>query len=231
MRKFYQLKNAFRAAFPVTLPVFAGFTVLGIAYGILMSSKGYGPLWILLYSALAFGGSMQFVAITFMTGSFEPLQVFLLTIMVNARHLFYGLSMLGKYSGLEIYKFPTIFMMCDESFAINSSVEVPPHVEKKHFYFAVSFLDWLYWISAGIVGGLIGKLLTMEIKGLDFALTALFVVLFIEQLKSKRNAICGILGVTAAIISIFAFGSGNMVIPSMCMIFAALLFGRKFLCD
>jgi len=222
---------AFKPAFMASIPVLTGFTVLGMAYGILVATKGYGPFWTIAYSAFCFCGSMQFVAIPFMVGEFKPLYVFLLAFMVNARHLFYALSMLEKYKGAGKLKFFLIYWMCDETFAINSSSEIPEGVDPHKFYFIVSILDWIYWINGGIIGNLLGHVMTINTKGLDFALTALFVVLFIEQLKTKRNAICGIIGAVAAIISIIVFGPEKLVIPAMIIVLACLLMGRNKLCD
>lgn len=225
------LKKAIKAAFPATIPVLTGYMVLGIAYGILMSTKGYGPLWTCLFSACCFCGSMQFCAIPFLVGEFQPVYVFLLALMVNARHLFYALSMLEKYSGTGKLKWLCIYMMSDETFAINSTVEVPEDVDKGHFYAAVSVMDWSYWVIASVIGNVVGHLITFNTAGLDFALTALFVVLFMEQLKNSRSAVCGIIGVVATLISLVIFGSDSLIIPAMIMIFAALLAGRRKLCD
>ncbi|MCQ2405674.1 MAG: AzlC family ABC transporter permease [Oscillospiraceae bacterium] len=226
-----RVEKALRAAFPASFPVLTGFFVLGLAYGLLMSSKGYGPLWILLYSSVCFCGSMQFAAIPFMIGEFRPLYVLLLSIMVNARHLFYGISMLEKYKGTGKLKPFLIYCMCDETFAINSSSSIPDDTDASFFYFFVTLFDWLYWIIAGVLGGLIGQLIKINTTGLDFALTALFVVLFIEQLKSRKNAICGVAGVVAAAAALFVFGGDKFVIPAMLVILAILLGGRKKLCD
>ena len=141
--KHQALRGAFRAAFPQTIPVFTGFLILGIAYGVLMQSKGYGVQWAVLMSALAFSGSMQFVAITLLTTVFDPLQALLMSLMVNARHLFYGISMLEKYRGLGKVRAFLIFSLCDETFSIVSSVEPPEGVERKYFYLFISLLDYL----------------------------------------------------------------------------------------
>lgn len=224
-------RRAFKPAFTASIPVLTGFTVLGMAYGILVATKGYGPLWAIAYSALCYCGSMQFIAIPFMVGDFKPLYVFLLAIMVNARHLFYGLSMLEKYKGAGKLKFFLIYWMSDETFAINSTAEVPEDVNPHKFYFTVSILDWFYWINGSLWGNVLGHLIKINTTGLDFALTALFVVLFIEQLKTKRNAICGIVGAVAAVVSLLIFGADNLVIPAMVIVLASLLMGRNKLCD
>lgn len=223
--------RALSAAFPHTLPVFAGFLVLGIAYGMLMLDKGYGPGWSVLMSAVAFCGSMQFVAITLLTTVFQPLEALILSILVNARHLFYGLSMLGKYKGFGKVKAFLIYTLCDETFSIVSSVNPPEDVEPKYFYLSISLLDYLYWVCGSLIGGLIGNWMPFDMKGLDFALTALFVVLFIEQMKKRDNWLLGLIGIGCALISRLVFGAANMVLPALAIILIALLAGRKKQCN
>ena len=196
--------RAFKAAFPYTIPVLTGFAALGIAYGLLMASNGYGVLWALLMSA-----------------------AFLLNLMINARHLFYGLSMLGKYKGLGKKRFFLIFALCDETFSVVSSVDPPEDVDKGLFYFFITFLDYFYWSAATVAGALIGGMITFDTTGLDFVLTALFVVLFMEQMKKKENRSYGMIGIAGAVIATMIFGAGNMVIPSMIIIMAVLLFMGK----
>lgn len=223
-------RAALRAAFPVTVPVMTGFLCLGLAYGVLMQSKGYGPLWSVLMSAVAFGGSMQFVAITLLTSAFDPLQAFLLSVMVNARHIFYGLSLLGKYRGLGRVRGFLIYTLCDETFSLVSSLEPPEHVERRDFYFWISLLDYSYWIIGTALGGLVGGLVPFDTTGMDFALTALFVVLFLEQWYHRENQPVGVVGILCAAAALALFGPDNLVIPAMFLILLVLLGGRKRLC-
>lgn len=224
-------KKAFSAAFPHTIPVLTGFLVLGMAYGVLMQTKGYGTMWAVLMSAIAFCGSMQFVAITLLTVAFNPLQAFLLSIMVNARHLFYGISMLEKYKGLGKVRAFLIFTLCDETFSISSSVTPPEDVDRKYFYLTISLMDYLYWVFGTFLGSVLGKLVTFNTKGLDFVLTALFVVLFLEQMKKSENRIFGLIGIVCTVIALVAFGASNLVIPAMILILLVLLVtGRKKIC-
>lgn len=219
--------RALRAAFPVTIPVLTGFLCLGLAYGLLMQTKGYGPLWSTLMSAIAFGGSMQFVAVTLLTTAFDPIQAFLLSVMVNARHMFYGLSMLEKYRGLGKVRGFLIYVLCDETFSLVSTVEPPEDVERKDFYFCISLLDYLYWVTATALGGLLGSFLTFDTTGMDFALTALFVVLFLEQWRKPENRPAGVVGILCAAGSLLVFGADNMVIPAMVLVLAVLLGARR----
>ena len=227
-KKFFR---ALAAAFPHTLPVLAGFLVLGIAYGMLMLEKGYGPQWSVLMSAVAFCGSMQFVAITLLTTVFRPVEAFILSLLVNARHLFYGLSMLDKYKGFGKVKAFLIYTLCDETFSIVSSVNPPEGIEPKYFYLGISLLDYLYWVTGTLLGGLLGGIMPFDMKGLDFALTALFVVLFIEQMKKRSYWLLGLIGIGCALLSRVVFGAENMVLPALAIILITLLAGRKKLCN
>ena len=224
-------QSALGAAFPVTIPVLTGFTCLGLAYGVLMETKGYGPLWATLMSAVAFGGSMQFVAITLLTTVFDPVQALLLSVMVNARHIFYGLSFLEKYKGLGRIRAFLIYTLCDESFSLISTVEPPEGVERKKFYTWISFLNYSYWVAATALGGLLGKFITFDTTGLDFALTALFVVLFMEQWKKRENRFAGVTGIVCAAAALAIFGADRMVVAAMVLILLVLLGGRKRICS
>ena len=230
MKEVASRRAALRAAFPATIPVMTGFLCLGLAYGVLMQSKGYGPLWSTLMSAVAFGGSMQFVAITLLTVAFDPIQAFLLSVMVNARHIFYGLALLDKYKGLGKVRAFLIYTLCDETFSLVSTLEPPPEADRKWYYFYVSLLDYIYWVVGTAAGGLLGALITFNTTGMDFALTALFVVLFLEQWKHRENRPAGVIGLACATVSLMVFGGENMVIPAMAMVLGVLLGGRRVLC-
>lgn len=223
-------KRALTAAFPHTIPVLTGFLILGSAYGMLMQVKGYGPLWSVLMSAIAFCGSMQYVAITLLTVAFNPIQAFLLSLMVNARHLFYGLSMITKYKGLGKKRLLMIFMLCDETFSIASSAEVPQDVDRGAFYLAISLLDYMYWVLGTLLGSVLGAFIRFDTTGLDFVLTAMFVVLFLEQMKNEQNRVSGIIGIVCTAAALFVFGADKLVIPAMILILVILLAGRKKIC-
>ena len=148
----HSITRAVRAAFPHTVPILTGYLVLGAAYGLLMQTTGFGAPWVLLMSAVAYCGSMQFVAITLLAGAYDPLQALLMSLMVNARHLFYGVSMLGKYRGIGAVKPLLIYTMSDETFSVVSSVQPPADVPPSDFYLAVSLLDYFYWIAGSLLG-------------------------------------------------------------------------------
>ena len=218
---------AVKAAFPHTIPIMTGYLAVGLAYGVLMASKGYGFLWSGFVSAFAFCGSMQYVAITLLTTAFDPLQAFILSLMVNARHLFYGVSLLEKYRGIGSAKPVLIYLLCDETFSIISSVEPPEGVRPGNFYLAISVLDYLYWVGGTLLGSLAGQFIRFDTTGLDFALTGLFVVLFIEQVSNPKNRASGVVGLGCSVAALALFGADRLVIPAMILVLAALLIGRK----
>ena len=218
---------AFKAAFPHTIPVLTGFMFLGIAYGILMNSKGYGVGWTLLMSLFAFAGSAQYIAVTFLTTVFNPVYALLMTLIINARHLFYGISMLDKYKNAGRLKPYLIFGLCDETFSIVCSTEPPEGVNKNWFYFFVTLLDHLYWVAGSVIGGLLGAVVSFNTKGLDFVLTALFVVILTGQWRTRKNRLPAVIGVVCAVICLLLFGQSHFIIPAMLAILASLTLFRK----
>jgi 4-azaleucine resistance transporter AzlC len=223
-------RAAFLSAFPHTISVMTGYLALGIAYGVLMQINGYGAFWSVLMSLVAFCGSMQYAAISLLTSAFNPLQALLLSLTVNARHLFYGLSMLEKYQGLGKTRLFLIFSLSDETFSVSSSVLPPASVTRKLFYFWISFLDYLYWALGTLLGGLLGGLITFNTAGLDFVLTALFVVLFLEQLKTLTNFKSGLVGILCSLLCLIFLGADRFIIPSMILIITTLMIWRKRVC-
>lgn len=223
-------QTALRAALPATLPVMTGYLCLGMAFGLLMTAQGFSPIWPILMSLLIYGGSIQYASIGLLATAFDPVQGFLLSVMVNARHMFYGLSMLGKYQGMGRRKALLVSTLTDETFSLVSTLEPPEGVSQADFYGWISLLDYGYWAGGTVLGSLLGSVLTVNTTGMDFALTALFVVLFLEQWKKKENRPAGVIGVVCAAASLAVFGADRLVIPAMVLILAVLLGGRKKLC-
>lgn len=222
---------ALRAAFPATIPVLTGYLCIGMAYGLLMANAGYGVFWALLLSLLCYAGSMEFVAVSLLTAGFDPVQALLMALMINARHAFYGLSMLEKYRGTGWARPFLIFSLTDETFSLVSTLESPDGVTRRDFYFWISLLDYLYWQVGSVLGALIGGLLPFDTTGLDFALTALFIVLFLEQWRKKENRPAALIGLGCTAVSLAVVGADRLVIPAMVLILAVLLGGRNKLCD
>ena len=221
---------ALRAAFPATIPVLTGYLCIGMAYGLLMANAGYGVFWALLLSLLCYAGSMEFVAVSLLTAGFDPVQALLMALMINARHAFYGLSMLEKYRGTGPVRPVLICTLTDETFSLVSTLEPPEGVARRDFYFWISLLDYLYWQVGCTLGNAVGGLLTFDTTGLDFTLTALFIVLLLEQVKKKENRAAGIIGLVCTAASLVVFGPDNFLIPAMILLLAVLLGGRKRLC-
>ena len=223
--------GALRAAFPATIPVLTGYLCIGMAYGLLMANAGYGVFWALLLSLLCYAGSMEFVAVSLLTAGFDPVQALLMALMINARHAFYGLSMLEKYRGTGWARPFLIFSLTDETFSLVSTLEPPDGVTRRDFYFWISLLDYLYWQMGSVLGALIGGLLPFDTTGLDFALTALFIVLFLEQWRKRENRPAALIGLGCTAVSLAVVGADRLVIPAMVLILAVLLGGRNKLCD
>ena len=223
--------SALRAAFPATVPVLTGYLCLGIAYGVLMRTAGYGLGWAVFLSIVCYAGSMEFVTVTLLTSAFDPVQALVMSILVNARHCFYGLSILEKYRGTGWARPFLIFGLTDETFSLVSTLEPPAGVERRDFYFWISLLDYLYWQVGSVLGALIGGLLPFDTTGLDFALTALFIVLFLEQWRKRENRPAALIGLGCTAVSLAVVGADRLVIPAMVLILAVLLGGRNKLCD
>lgn len=220
------IRKAFQCAFPHTIPIFAGFWFLGLTYGIYMNISGFSFWYPCLMGLSIFAGSMEFVAVNLLLGAFDPLQTLVLTLMINARHLFYGISMLDKYKGTGWKKPYLIFGMCDESFSINYTARIPADIDRGWFMFFVTFLNHLYWFSGATLGGIFGSLIHFNTEGLDFVMTAMFVVIFMEQwLKEKRHESAWI-GLGSSLICLILFGADHFIIPAMLVILALLTFLR-----
>lgn len=226
-RKSGARRAALKAAFPHTIPILAGFGFLGMSFGVLMSTGGY-PVWLsLLMSLLVFAGSMQFVTVNLLAMAFNPLQAFFMAVMVNARHIFYGISMLEKYRDMGAKKPYLIFGLTDETFSINYASPVPEGVDKGWFYFFTTILNQIYWVAGTAVGAVLGSVIPFPTEGLDFAMTALFVVILLEQLQKKENRPTAILGLVISALCLLLFGADDFIIPAMLGILAVLTLLRK----
>lgn len=223
--------RACEAALPLTLPIAAGFFFLGGSYGLLMHAKGFGILWPISMAFFIFAGSMEFVTVNLLMSAFNPFAAFLLAIMVNARHLFYGLSMLEPFRGLGWKRPYLIFAMCDETFAINSSATIPPDVDRGWFMMFVSILNRWYWIGGTAIGWLIGGLLPFSTRGIEFVLTALFLVIFLDQWMGSRQHVPAMVGVLASALCLAVFGSERFMIPSLALMIVLFVALRPYLDD
>lgn len=223
----HTIKRAFRAAFPFTIPIFAGFWFLGFTYGIYMNVSHFSFWYPMLMSLTIFAGSIEFVTVNLLLGAFNPLQALAITLMINARHLFYGISMLEKYKGTGFKKFYLIFGMCDESFSINYTADIPMDVDRGWFMFFVTLLNHFYWFFGSTLGGILGSIIHFNTKGLEFVMTAMFVVIFMEQWLKEKNHYSALIGIVLSLLCLIAFGSENFIIPTMIGILGVLTLLRN----
>lgn len=219
-------RKAFRAALPYSLPICLGFLFMSISYGFMMRSRGFSVIYPIAMSALIFAGSMEFVTVELLLSQFDPLRAFFLTLMVNARHLFYGISMLGRYRGMGLKKFYLIFGMCDETFSINCSVDPPEGVDRGWFMFFVTLLNQVYWVAGAAIGALLGLFIHFNTTGIEFVMTALFIVILTNQWEASKDNFPAIAGLAATFICLLIFGQDNFMIPAMISIVAVLTLAR-----
>ena len=221
------MKKAFKCAFPYTIPIFAGFWFLGLTYGIYMNVNGFSFLYPMLMSLTIFAGSIEFIAVNMLVDAFDPLQAFAMTLMINARHLFYGIAMLDRFRGMGWKKIYLIFGMCDESFSINYTADIPEDVDRGWFMFFVTLLNHFYWFSGATLGGIFGSFLHFSTEGLDFVMTAMFVVIFLEQWLKEKNHVSAICGLVVSLLCLILFGADQFMVPAMLAILGVLTLLRK----
>lgn len=222
-----KIKKALAAAFPITVPVMVGYLFLGVAFGVLLQQSGYGVFWAIFMSSLIYAGSMQFLAINFLTPGVSILSVLFMTLMVNIRHVFYGLSMLERFRGLGKKKLYLIFSLTDETFSLLCSAEPPQGVDRGLFYFMIALLDQIYWVTGSALGGLAGTWLTFDTEGIDFAMTALFVVIFVNQWQENRQHFPALCGLILTAVCLLLFGADKFLLPSLLLILAVLSLCRR----
>lgn len=222
------MKNTLKTAFKATIPVLTGYLVLGFGFGIVLKSAGYGILTAFFMSLFIYAGSMQYVAVGLLAGGASLLTVALTTLMVNARHLFYGISMLEKYRSAGKYKPYLIFALTDETYSLvcQENEEIASEQQIKYDFF-VSLLNQIYWVAGSVLGAVAGTVLTFNSEGIDFALTALFLTVFLEQWLTAKDHVPAIIGVLSSVICLLIFGSDRFLIPAMLVIALLLSFYRE----
>lgn len=218
--------KALKAAFPYTIPVMLGYLFIGIAFGVLFENKGYNFMWAILMSTLVYAGSMQYVAINFFTGGVSLITIVFITLMVNIRHVFYGLSMIDKFKDMGKVKPYMIFSLTDETYSLLCLTDTPKDVNQNYFLFFIALLNQSYWVIGSFIGSVAGSLITFNSEGIDFAMTALFTVIFVEQWLFCTSHIPAITGVLITIICLIFFGAENFLLPSMLLILIVLTIFR-----
>ena len=224
--------SCLKKAFLATIPVMAGYIVLGIGFGMLLQTRGYGVLWAFAMSLFIFAGSMQYVAIDLLTGGVSLITAALTTLAVNARHLFYGISMVDKYKAQTKNAFPLkkyflFWTLTDETYSLVCSDEPERSGNPSKYYFYVSLFDYFYWVLGSVLGSLLGEMLPFSTEGIDFSLTALFLTVFVEQWLSTKNHLAAVVGVASSVVCLLLFGSDKFLIPAMLLIATALILLKK----
>ena len=215
-------RKALTAAFPATVPVLMGYLAIGMAFGLMLETAGYGVGWALLMSMTIYAGSGQYLGVSLLATGASLSQVAFLTLMINFRHLVYGLSMLEKFRGMGARKFYMIFSLTDETYALLSSARPPAGVEERDYYFAVALLDQSYWVLGSVLGSLLGSALGFDTTGVDFAMTALFLVIAVGQWKAAGSHLPALLGAGATLISLLLVGAEDMLLPALGIIVLSL---------
>lgn len=209
-------KMTINHAFITSLPVMAGYVVLGMGFGILLSAKGYSFWWAILMSVTIYAGSMQYVGVNLLASGASIISTALMTLMVNARHLFYGISMIESYRDMGWRKWYVIFALTDETYSlVCANPELPGEVDRKNFIFLLSLMNQCYWIFGSFLGALLGSAISFNSEGVDFSMTALFVCIFVEQWEKTKNHLSAILGLIVSLVCLMIFGADRFLIPSM----------------
>ena len=209
-------------AFPRTVPVMVGYLFLGAAYGILMNVNGYGIGWTAAISIFVYAGSLQYLGVTMLAAAVHPVTALVMSLMLNARHLFYGISMLQRYKNTGTAKPYLIFALTDETYSIVCSGDVPEGVDQNRYYLFASLFDQVYWVAGSVVGTLLGSVIPFDTTGIDFSMTALFLVVMVEQWRSSKDHTSALVGLGVSLVCLAVFGSSNFLIPSMLGITAVL---------
>ena len=220
-------RKTITAAFPVTIPVLMGYLAIGLAFGLMLQSAGYGVLWAFLMSLTIYAGSGQYLGVSLLAAGAPLTQVAFLTLMINFRHLVYGLSMLEKFRGMGKRKLYMIFSLTDETYALLSSVKVPEGVDEHDYYFTISVMNQSYWIAGSVLGSVLGAALGFDTTGVDFAMTALFLVIAVGQWRGAGSHFPAMLGGGATLLSLMVVGAEDMLLPALGIIVAVLTLMRS----
>lgn len=215
-------------AFMKSLPIMAGYLVLGMGFGMLLESRGFGVLYALGMSVLIYAGSMQYVAVDLLSSGASLVAAGIMTLMVNARHLFYGISMIQKYKGMGKSKVYLMFSLTDETYSLVCSDSLPKELNRKQFYCLVSLFNQCYWVIGSVIGSIIGSVFAFNTMGIEFSMTALFLVVLIDQWRNGGNHKSTVIGVSVSIVCLLLFGPGNFIIPSMIGITLLLTLLQKY---
>ncbi len=221
-------RRSLAAAFPYTVPVLMGYLSIGVVFGWMLSAIGYNPLWSVAMSAAIYAGSGQYLGVDLLKNATPLADVAFLTLVINFRHLVYGLSMLEKFRGMGARKLYMIFALTDETYALLAGTNPPEGVDPKKFYFSISVLDHLYWICGSLLGAVAGSLIAIDTEGIDFAMTALFIVIAVDQWRGASTHFPALLGAGGTLVCLLLLGpeGGRFLIPALGILVGGLLLAR-----
>ena len=219
------MRQTVRFAFYKTIPVLLGYLFLGLAFGLLLQEAGYSFWWALLSSGIVYAGSIQFVLVEFLSGGTGLLTVAVMTLLINSRHAFYGLSFVEKFRKMKTYPY-MIFSLTDETYSLLCSLKVPKGIDEKKAMFLIALFDQLYWVAGSVLGAALGQVLPFDMTGIDFAMTALFVTIFVDQWREAKSHLPAIVGLCSAAVCLLIFGGSNFILPSL-IITVGLLMALK----
>ena len=219
------MKESFRFAFLKTIPVMLGYLFLGLAFGLLLEEAGYSFWWALLISAIVYAGSIQFVLVSFLTAGTSLPVVAVMTLLINSRHAFYGLTF-EKFKAMKSRPY-MIFSLTDETYSLLCSLKVPEGMDEKKVMFFISLLDQIYWIIGSVVGAALGQVLPLDMTGIDFAMTALFVTIFVDQWREAKSHLSAVIGLISSVICLLIFGGSNFILPSLIITVTILMALQK----
>ena len=208
------MRQTVRFAFYKTIPVLLGYLFLGLAFGLLLQEAGYSFWWALLSSGIVYASSIQFVLVEFLSGGTGLLTVAVMTLLINSRHAFYGLSFVEKFRKMKTYPY-MIFSLTDETYSLLCSLKVPEGIDEKKAMFLIALFDQLYWVAGSVLGAALGQVLPFDMKGIDFAMTALFVTIFVDQWREAKSHLPAIVGLCSAAVCLLIFGGSNFILPSL----------------
>lgn len=212
------MKHTIRSAFQLTLPVLCGYLFIGIAFGVMLREVGYGAPWAFLCSLLIYAGSGQYLLVALIASGASLLTVAAMTLLLNCRHLFYGLTFLETFREMGPARPYMVFSLTDETYSLLCSLHTPDHVDPNALRLCIAILDHAYWIIGSVIGALLGAVLPFDATGIDFAMTALFVVLFLEQWMSSSEHRPALLGLVAAVGSLVLLGAERFLLPALLII-------------
>ena len=220
-------KKTFRRAFRDSLPILAGYLALGFGFGVLLQSKGYSFWWAILMACTMFAGSGQYAGVDFLASGATILTTAVMTLIINARHFFYGFSLLDKYKGMGAVKPYLIFGLTDETYSVVCSAQLDDSIDRRKYYFFLTALNHSYWITGCVLGAVLGMFLPFPSTGIDYAMTALFIVIMVEQWLTCKTRLPAILGVATTAACLAVFGAEYFIVPSLLLISVELMLLRK----